>query len=156
MYISKHWSVTEWDCWRRSSNPYAWDNEHGKLCTNDARTEKLFKILDSLRDCDDGWVVNTTKYHTEYGTDFKSGYRTVEDGVNAACGGASGSWHTSGCAADIHNVNYDYSAEQIKEQILIAASWNGINPEELDIGCYSSGWCHVDTGGDNERWYFND
>lgn len=86
MYESKHWSVTEWDCWRRNSNEYAWDNENGKLCTNNEKTANLFKILDMLRDWNFNWVVNTTVYHSEYGTDFKSGYRTVDDGVNAACG----------------------------------------------------------------------
>ena len=45
MYESKHWSVTEWDCWRRNSNEYAWDNENGKLCTNNEKTANLFKIL---------------------------------------------------------------------------------------------------------------
>ena len=90
MYVSKHWSVSEWDCWRRNKNVYAWDDEMGRLCTNDSKTEKLFRILDSLRECDPDWVINTTKYHAEYGTSFKSGFRTVDDGVNTACGGAVG------------------------------------------------------------------
>ena len=25
-YVSKHWSVTEWDCFQRSANEYAYDN----------------------------------------------------------------------------------------------------------------------------------
>ncbi|WP_293727542.1 hypothetical protein, partial [uncultured Phascolarctobacterium sp.] len=74
MYVSKHWSVCEWDCWRRAKNEYAWDNENGRLCTNNSKTEKLFRILDSLRECDPDWVINTTNYHPEYGSSFKSGY----------------------------------------------------------------------------------
>ena len=38
MYVSKHWSVSEWDCWRRNKNVYAWDDEMGRLCTNDSKT----------------------------------------------------------------------------------------------------------------------
>ena len=49
LYVSKHWSVTEWDCWRRSRNEYAWD-ENGRLCTNDEKTANLFRIFDMLRD----------------------------------------------------------------------------------------------------------
>ena len=45
MYVSKHWSVSEWDCWRRNKNVYAWDDEMGRLCTNDSKTEKLFRIV---------------------------------------------------------------------------------------------------------------
>ena len=44
MYVSKHWSVSEWDCWRRNKNVYAWDDEMGRLCTNDSKTEKIVLI----------------------------------------------------------------------------------------------------------------
>lgn len=151
MYVSKHWSVSEWDCWRRNKNAYAWDDEHGRLRTDDSKTEKLFRILDSLRECDPDWVINTTNYHAEYGTSFKSGYRTVDDGVNAACGGAVGSYHTRGCAADIHVAGKNYTAEQLLTMVLTAASWHGIDGSELGLGCYGD-WLHLDTRGYSSRW----
>ena len=151
MYVSKHWSVSEWDCWRRNKNAYAWDDENGCLCTEDSKTEKLFRILDSLRECDSDWVINTTGYHAEYGTSFKSGFRTVDGGVNAACGGAVGSYHTRGCAADIHVAGKEYTAEQLQEMVLTAAGWQGIDGSELGLGCYGD-WLHLDTRGYCSRW----
>jgi len=68
LYVSRHWSVREWDCLKRSRNEYAWDNEHGRLCTNDENTANLFKVMDTLRDWNKGWVVNTTR------AGYKSGY----------------------------------------------------------------------------------
>ena len=118
---------------------------------NDSKTEKLFRILDSLRECDSDWVINTTKYHAEYGTSFKSGFRTVDDGVNTACGGAVGSYHTRGCAADIHVAGKDYTAEQLLTMVLTAAGWHGIDGSELGIGCYGD-WLHLDTRGYSSRW----
>ena len=93
LYVSKHWSVTEWDCLQRSRNEYAWD-ENGRLCTNDEKTANLFRLLDMLRDWNSNWVINTTN------AGYKSGFRTIE--VNLAVGGEPNSYHTRGCAADIH------------------------------------------------------
>lgn len=71
LYVSKHWSVTEWDCLQRSRNEYAWD-ENGRLCTNDEKTANLFRLLDMLRDWNSNWVINTTN------AGYKSGFRTIE------------------------------------------------------------------------------
>ena len=81
LYVSEHWSVREWDTLKHSSNEYAWDNEHGRLCTNDENAANLFKVLDTLRDWNPGWVVNTTR------AGYKSGYRTPA--VNGEVGGAA-------------------------------------------------------------------
>ena len=32
MYVSKHWSVSEWDAGAEIKNVYAWDDEMGRLC----------------------------------------------------------------------------------------------------------------------------
>ena len=83
LYVSKHWSVTEWDCLQRSRNEYAWD-ENGRLCTNDEKTANLFRLLDMLRDWNSNWVINTTN------AGYKSGFRTIE--VNLAVGGEPNSY----------------------------------------------------------------
>ena len=62
LFVSKYWSVTEWDCYQRTQNEYAWDNEDGKLCTNDKRTAELFTILDNLYEQDPSIQVNWTYY----------------------------------------------------------------------------------------------
>ena len=141
MYKSKYWSVAEWDCLHRESNPYAW-TENGRLCTEDERTANLFKILDMLRDWNSNWVVNSTN------AGYKSGYRTIQ--VNAEVGGADGSLHTKGCAADIHIANTDASAEDLMATVLVAAESWGLQ-DSLGIGCYGD-WIHIDTRGYTSRW----
>lgn len=142
MYISKHWSVTEWDCFQRNRNSYAWDNENGRLCTNDERTANLFKILDMLREWNPNWVINTTN------AGYKSGYRTLD--VNVAVGGEKGSYHTKGCAADIHIAGQDDSAESLADTVLVAADSYGLK-DSLGIGYYGD-WIHIDTRGYTSRW----
>lgn len=141
MYKSKHWSVEEWDCLRRSENPFAW-TEDGRLCTNDERTANLFKILDMLRDWNPNWVVNTTN------AGYKSGYRTQS--VNAEVGGEYNSYHTRGCAADIHIAGQDDTDKALADTVLVAADAWGIE-DKLGIGYYGD-WIHLDTRGYTSRW----
>ena len=148
LFVSKHWSVTEWDCYQRPQNEYAWDNEDGKLCTNDKRTAELFTILDNLYEQDPSIQINWTYYKPEFGMSLRSGYR--DDEANSACGGEEGSYHTKGCASDIHFGNYNYTGEQLAEKILLTASWFGLE-NKLGIGVYSD-WIHVDTRGYTARW----
>ena len=137
-YTSKHWSVTEWDCLQRSKNPYAWDDENGRLNTNNEKTANLFRILDLLRDWNPNWVINWTN------SGWKSGYRTSE--VNAAVGGTERSNHLYGCAADVHESNTDASGEALADAIRAAAEAWGLE-DEIELGIYSSGWCHIATPG---------
>lgn len=71
MYISKYWSVKDWDCYGREQNYYAWDNEDGKLCTDNENTANLFKILDSLYEQDSSVMVNWTTYKPQFGMALK-------------------------------------------------------------------------------------
>ena len=144
LYVSKHWSVTEWDCHHRCRNEYAWDNEDGRLCTNDINTANLFKILDMLRDWEPNWVINTTN------ADYKSGFRTID--VNAEVGGEPGSYHTKGCAADIHIAGQDDTAAALADTVFVAADAYGLK-DQIGIGYYSDGWVHVDVRGYCYRWY---
>lgn len=137
-YTSKHWSTSEWDCLQRSKNPYAWDDENGRLNTDNEKTANLFRILDLLRDWNPNWVINWTN------AGWKSGYRTEE--VNAAVGGTEKSNHLLGCAADIHEANTDASGEALAEAIRTAAEAWGLE-DEIELGIYSSGWCHIATPG---------
>lgn len=142
MYVSKHWSTTEWDCLHREKNEYAWDNEDGHLCTEDERTAHLFQILDMLREWNPGWMVNNTN------AGYKSGYRTPE--VNAAVGGVPGSYHAQGCAADIHIAGQNDTDKALADTVLVAAeSWGLEN--KLGIGYYGD-WIHIDTRGYSARW----
>lgn len=142
LYISKHWSVTEWDCWRRTKNDYAWDNENGRLCTNDEKTANLFRILDMLRDWNTNWVINTTN------AGYKSGFRTIE--VNLAVGGEPNSYHTRGCAADIHISGQDDTDTALADTVITAARAWGLE-YKLGIGYYGD-WIHIDTRGYSSRW----
>lgn len=142
MYVSKHWSTKEWDCLNRSENEFAFDNENGRLCTNDERTANLFRILDMLRDWNPDWVVNTTN------AGYKSGYRNLE--VNAEVGGEENSLHTQGCAADIHITSEDATDEALADTVLAAAEAWGLS-DKLGIGCYGD-WIHIDTRGYTARW----
>lgn len=148
MYVSEYWSVTEWDCWQRSRNEYAWDNADGKLCTTDKATANLFRILDMLRRWNPNWVINSTQFYSDFQTHFKSGYRTPE--VNAICGGETGSYHTRGCAADIHIMHQDDTAEALADTVIAAAKSWGLEAE-LGIGYYGD-WIHIDTRGYTARW----
>lgn len=152
LYTSRHWGVEEWDCYHRTRNRYAWNNEEGFLCTDNLATAKLFMILDSLRDCDSGWKCNDTTYKEQFGMSLKSGYRDEE--VNNAVGGVVGSYHTKGCAIDMHNANYYYTDEQIVESIESVVSWydeDTLSMDELGIGCYGD-WVHLDVRGYKSRW----
>ena len=143
LFTSKHWSTTEWDCFHRSSNEFAWDNEIGRLCTNNQETANLFRVLDLVREwrinagLTNNWVVNTTK------AGYKSGYRTLD--VNAEVGGAWNSYHTKGCAADIHIENQDDSDVSLAETIWAATkSFGSLGlPEKLNIGFYGD-WIHIE------------
>lgn len=137
LYVSKNWSVTEWDCYGRSQNAFAWDNEEGRLCTNDVKTANLFKILDMLRSWNPNWVINTTC------AGYKSGYRTEE--VNAAVGGEYNSYHVRGCAADISIWGQDDRDTNLADTVLAAAKAWGID-DQLGIGYYGD-WIHIDTRG---------
>lgn len=141
LYVSKHWSVTEWDCLQRSRNEYAWD-ENGRLCTDDEKTANLFKILDMLRDWDPNWVINTTN------AGYKSGYRTVD--VNAEVGGEPHSYHTRGCAADICIAGQDDTDTALANTVITAARAWGLE-YKLGIGYYGD-WIHIDTRGYSARW----
>lgn len=141
LYRSKYWSVTEWDCLKRSRNEYAWD-EDGRLCTNNEKTANLFKILDLLREWNLNWVINSTK------DGYKSGYRTIE--VNLAVGGTAGSYHTRGCAADIHIAGQDDTAKALADTVRVAAEAWGLE-DQFGIGLYGD-WIHVDTRGYNSEW----
>lgn len=145
MYVSRHWSVTEWDCYGRDCNDYAWDNEDGKLCTNNEATIKLFMILDMLRDWNPNWIVNWTN------DGWKSGYRT--EYVNNMVGGVPNSNHTLGCAADIHEEDTDASSEALAETIQAAASYCGFE-DDIELGIYlGQGWCHIGTPGYRNIYY---
>ena len=144
-YTSKHWSVTEWDCYQRRENEYAHDDENGRLVTENEDTANLFRILDMLRDWNPHWVVNWTN------AGYKSGYRTRK--VNAEVGGVTNSNHLFGCAADIHESNTDASAEELAETIKAAARYNGLG-NQIELGIYSGqGWCHIATPGYSNVYY---
>ena len=135
LYTSKHWSVTEWDCLQRSSNEYAWDDENGRLNTDNEDTANLFKILDMLREWNPNWIVNWTQ------AGYKSGYRTPE--VNTEVGGVWNSNHRYGRAADIHEANTDASAEDLAGTIEAAAKCYGLE-NNIELGIYQGqGWCHL-------------
>ena len=135
LYTSKHWSVTEWDCLQRSYNEYAWDDENGRLNTDNVDTANLFKILDTLREWNPHWVVNWTQ------AGYKSGYRTPE--INAEVGGVPTSNHRFGRAADIHESNTDATAEALAETIEAAAKAWGLE-NSIELGIYQGqGWCHI-------------
>lgn len=142
MYVSKHWSVTEWDCLKRSRNIYAWDNEEGSLCTNDTKTANLFRILDMLRDWQPNWVINSTS------AGYKSGFRTID--VNLEVGGSAHSYHTRGCAADIHIAGQDDTDKALADTVITAARAWGLE-YQLGIGYYGD-WIHIDTRGYTSRW----
>ena len=144
MYVSKNWSTTEWDALQRSENEFATDNAEGRLTTTDPQTTKLFQILDTLRDWNPNWVVNTTR------EGFKSGFRPPD--INARVGGSANSWHTRGCAADIHISGQDDFAAALAQTVVDAASAWGISPDELGIGLYADGWIHIETTGVRARW----
>lgn len=135
LYTSRNWSTTEWDCLQRSSNEYAWDDENGRLNTDNEYTANLFRILDMLRDWNPNWVVNWTN------SGYKSGYRTPE--INAEVGGVWNSNHRYGRAADIHESNTDATAEALAETIKAAAKYNGLL-DKIELGIYQGqGWCHI-------------
>ena len=139
MYVSRNWSTREWDCYGRDANAYAWDNEDGKLCTEEEGTMKLFKILDMLRDWNPNWVVNWTN------DGWKSGYRTPY--VNEMVGGVENSNHVMGCAADIHEYDTDATSEELANTISAAARYCGLE-HEIELGIYlDQGWCHLGTPG---------
>ena len=144
MYVSKNWSTTEWDALQRSENEFATDNAEGRLTTTDPRTTKLFQILDTLRDWNSNWVVNTTR------DGFKSGFRPPD--INAQVGGSANSWHIRGCAADIHISGQDDFAAALAQTVVDAAAAWGISPDELGIGLYPDGWIHIETTGIRARW----
>lgn len=142
-YISKHFTVAEWDCLQRSENDYAYTDEaSGNLATENEKTANLFKILDMLRDWNPDWVINTTN------AGYKSGYRTPE--INAEVGGEPDSYHTRGCAADIHISSVDATDEELMKTVLTAAAAYGLE-ESMGIGCYGD-WVHIDTRGYTSRW----
>lgn len=145
LYISRNWSTTEWDCLQRSANDYAWDDENGRLNTNNEKTANLFKILDMLRDWNPHWMVNWTN------SGYKSGYRTPE--INEEVGGVWNSNHRYGCAADIHEANTDATAEALAETIKAAAEYNGLL-DQIELGIYQGqGWCHIGTPGYQSIYY---
>lgn len=155
LYRSRHWSVTEWDAYRRSSNDYAYDDDTGHLCTDNPQTAVLFQILDMLRDWNKNWVINTTDTHYDdslgENTTYKSGYRpTSPFDVNNACGGEYNSYHTRGCAADIHIAGQDDDSAALAETIR-AASASYHMEDKIGLGCYYQ-WCHIDTRGYESDW----
>ena len=135
LYTSKHWSTTEWDCYQRSENEYAWDDENGRLNTDNEDTANLFKILDMLREWNPHWVINWSY------SGYKSGYRTKE--VNDIMGGVWNSNHIYGRAADIHESNTDARAEDLAAAIEAAAESWGLQ-DKIELGIYTNeGWCHI-------------
>ena len=142
LYVSRNWYTSEWDCYKRSENEFAWSSEDGHLCTDDERTAELFEILDLLRDQNPDWQVNTTN------AGYKSGYRTEE--VNAEVGGEVGSYHTRGCAADICISSADATDDELESDVLAAAQMLGLD-DDFGIGCYGD-WIHFDTRGYSSRW----
>lgn len=127
LYTSRNWSTTEWDCLQRSANDYAWDDENGRLNTNNEKTANLFRILDMLRDWNPHWMVNWTN------SGYKSGYRTPE--INEEVGGIWNSNYRYGCAADIHEANTDATTEALAETIKAAAEYNGLL-DQIELGIY--------------------
>lgn len=138
-FVSKHWSVTEWDCLKRSANDYAWDNSEGCLCTNNEATANLFRVLDMLREWNPNWGVNNTR------AGYKSGYRTPK--INALVGGVRNSAHTKGAAADIRIHGQRDNAYALGETVIAAARCYPGLEQHLGIGYYLSGWVHIDMNG---------
>lgn len=134
LYTSKNWSTREWDCLGRSENEFAKDNAEGRLTTDNENTANLFRVLDLVRDWNPNWVVNTTN------AGYKSGYRTPE--VNSEVGGVWNSYHTKGCAADIHIAGQDDNAFALAETIRVAAEAWGLE-DKLNIGHYGD-WIHIE------------
>lgn len=144
-YVSKYWTVSEWDCFKRAENKYAYSSANGKLTTGNQNTANLFRLLDTLREKNPAWVVNTTS------AGYKSGYR--DSVVNIEVGGVSGSNHTMGCAADIHDSSRDRTAESLAEEIEAAAKANGLT-NKIELGIYSGqGWCHIGVPGYRNVYY---
>lgn len=145
LYTSKFWSVKEWDCRQRSQNEFAWDNEEGKLCTDNENTANLFRVLDLVREWrinagfgpEKNWVVNFTE------AGYKSGYR--DEYVNRISGGVPNSNHTKGCAADICIAGQDDSDTALAQTIWAAAqSFGSLGlPGKLNIGYYGD-WIHIE------------
>ena len=142
MYESRNWSCKEWDCYERSENDFAVDNEKGLLTTSNEKTANLFMILDLLRDQNENWVVNYTSRME------KSGFR--DDEVNRLCGGDPNSFHLKGCAADIHISNEDLTGEELAEMVQEAANGLGFG-DLIGLGVYED-WVHVDTRGFSAAW----
>lgn len=141
MYKSKNWSCKEWDCYERSENDFAAD-QNGSLTTSDEKTANLFMILDLLRDQNENWVINTTSRGE------KSGFRDEE--VNRLCGGEPNSFHLKGCAADIHISNEDLTGEELAEMVQAAANDLGFG-DLIGLGVYED-WVHVDARGYSATW----
>lgn len=152
LYRSRHWSTTEWDAYGRSQNKYAYDDETGHLCTDNPATANLFKGLDTLRDWNKNWVINTTLTHWngyfEQYMAYKSGYRpTAPWDVNGDCGGDPNSQHIFGCAADLHIAGQDDDSADLAQTVKDAFDCNGLS-DVLGIGYLGyKGWCHADAGG---------
>lgn len=158
MFKSKYWGVEDWDCYGRTKNEYAWNDNDGLLCTRDDRTANLFKLLDALYEIDSSVQVNLTYTTDENGNPYRSGYR--DEYVNSRVSEEPNSYHIRGCAADIHFGNHDYSGYQLRDMVVTAASWfpavkvgDEYKPlvDCLGIGVYD-GWVHVDTRGYTSRW----
>ena len=130
----------EWDCLQRSRNEYAWD-ENGRLCTNDEKTANLFRLLDMQIGILIGLLILLMLV-------IKVALEQYE--VNLAVGGEPNSYHTRGCAADIHISGQDDTDTALADTVVAAAKAWGIE-DQLGIGYYGD-WIHVDTRGYPSRW----
>lgn len=118
--LSKNFKVDEFAC-----------NDGSDVVKVDS---ELVKLLQALRD------------HFKRAIVLNSGYRTPS--YNARIGGATGSFHTKGMAADF-NVS-GWSPKNVRKEIE-SGKIKGVNPDKIGLGSYPN-FTHIDSRGVRGRW----
>lgn len=96
--------------------------------------EELVKLLQAIRT------------HFGRAVVLNSGYRTPS--YNARIGGAIGSFHTKGKAADF-NVS-GWSPQNVRKEIE-SGKIKGVDPDKIGLGSYPN-FTHIDSRGHKGRW----